>query len=384
MDPTKFVAPEVGTPTKGPGRWGFYAFVPAPLPRALPLDPETVLALSAADSSLGRLAGAGRLLPNPHILINLYITREAVASSRIEGTQASLSEVLQANAIGGHSSEGDVREVQNYVAALNKGLQLLGELPLCLRLIREVHAVLMEGIRGQERRPGEFRSTPNWIGSPTDTPENAVFVPPLPDDMASRLDDLEGFMNENVRLPVLIRCALLHYQFETIHPFLDGNGRTGRLLALFHLVHHGVLAQPLLYLSAYFETHRNEYYDHLQAVREQGKLQEWLHFFLTAVAVQAVDAIDRAERLADLSEKYRRELASTRGRAPEVIDLLMANPFITVRQVQTSLGVTQPGALNLLRRIEQRGWLQELGTVGRGGRAYWVARELLEVIADLS
>jgi Fic family protein len=384
MNPTKFVASEVGRVIKGPGRWGFHAFVPAPIPRVLSLESETVLALSAADTALGRLAGAGRLLPNPHLLVDPYVVREAVASSRIEGTQASLSEVLQATAIGTSTPGSDVREVQNYVAALNVGLRRLAELPLCLRLIREVHEVLMEGVRGQERGPGKFRSTPNWIGSPTDTPDNATFVPPLPDDMEDALDDLEHYLNDDVRLPVLIRCALVHYQFETIHPFLDGNGRLGRLLAVFYLVQQQVLPQPLLYLSAYFETHRGEYYDRLQAVRERGEIQEWLQFFLTAVAVQATDAIERAERLADLRERYRRDLAAVRSRAPEVMDLLMANPFITVRQVETSLGVTQPGALNLLRGIQGRGWLRDLGTIGRGGRAYWVAPEVLEVIADVS
>lgn len=342
------------------------------------------MALSDADSSLGRLAGAGRLLPNPHILVDPYIVREAVASSRIEGTQASLSEVMQANATGQSAPGSDVREVQNYIAALNSGLERLVHLPLCLRLIRDVHTILMEGVRGQERRPGEFRITANWIGSPTATPDDAVFVPPLPDDMFRALDDLEAFLNEEVRLPVLVRCALLHYQFETIHPFLDGNGRLGRLLAVFYLVQQGVLPQPLLYLSAYFEAHRGEYYDRLQEVRERGQIQQWLQFFLTAIAVQAADAIERAERLADVRERYRRGLVSSRSRAAEVVDLLMANPFITVRQVQTSLGVTQPGALNLLRGIEHRGWLTPLGTIGRGGRAYWVARDVLEVVADVS
>lgn len=384
MDPTRFVAPELGRAVKGPERWAFYHFAPEPLPRVLPLDGETVLALSGADTAIGRLAGAGRLLPNPHILVDPYVTREAVASSRIEGTQASLSEVLEANATGRSTPGSDVREVQNYIAALNTGLQLLTEMPLCLRLIRQVHAVLMDGVRGQERRPGEFRITPNWIGSPTDTPDNAVFVPPVPDEMVVLLDDLELFLNEDVRLPVLVRCALAHYQFETIHPFLDGNGRLGRLLAVFHLVERQVLPQPLLYLSAYFEAHRSDYYDRLQAVRERGKLQEWLQFFLTAVAVQATDAVERAERLADLRERYRHELASSRSRASEVVDLLIANPFITVRQVQDGLSVTQPGALNLLRGIEDRGWLRKLGTLGRGGRAYWVAPEVFAVIADAS
>jgi len=383
MDPTRFVAPEIGRAQKGPGRWGFYRFVPEPMPRELTFDPETILALSGADTALGRLAGAGRQLPNPHLLVNPYVTREAVASSRIEGTQASLSEVLEATATGRSTPGSDVQEVRNYIAAFNAGLEGLRRMPLCLRFIREVHGVLMEGVRGQERRPGEFRSTPNWIGSPTDTPENATFVPPLPDEMGPALDDLERFLNQNVRLPVLVRCALVHYQFETIHPFLDGNGRLGRLLAVFYLVQQDALPQSLLYLSSYFEAHRADYYDRLQAVRERGLLQEWLQFFLTAVAVQANDAIERAERLGDLREAYRRELASSRSRASEVVELLMANPFVTVRNVQTELGVTQPGALNLLRGIEKRGWLRDMGTIGRGGRTIWVAPEVLSVIADV-
>lgn len=373
----------MGLVLKSPGKWGFYRFVPEPIPRTLSFDSDTILALSAADTALGRLAGAGRLLPNPHLLANPYITREAVASSRIEGTQASLSEVLEASATGLSTPGSDVREVQNYIAAFNSGLEFLQAMPLCLRLIRDVHAVLMEDVRGQERSPGEFRSTPNWIGSPTDTPDNAAFVPPLPDEMSPLLNDLESFLNEDVRLPALVCCGLAHYQFETIHPFLDGNGRLGRLLAVFYLVQRDLLPKPLLYLSAYFEAHRGEYYDRLQAVREKGQLQEWLQFFLTAVADQAIDAVERAERLADLRETYRRDLASTRSRASEVVELLMANPFVTVRNVQTQLGITQPGALNLLRGLEQRGWLREMGVIGRGGRMVWVAPEILGVISDL-
>ena len=381
MDPTRFVAPDIGLALKGPGKWGLYRFVPQPIPRTLTLDPDTILALSAADTALGRLAGAGRLLPNPHLLVSPYVMREAVASSRIEGTQASLSEVLEATATGLSAPGSDVREVQNYIAAFNSGLELLRSMPLCLRLIRDVHAVLMEGVRGQERSPGEFRTTPNWMGSPTDTPDNAAFVPPLPEEMSPLLNDLESFLNEDVRLPALVRCALAHYQFETIHPFLDGNGRLGRLLAVFYLVQQDLLPEPLLYLSAYFETHRAEYYDRLQAVREKGQLQAWLQFFLTAVARQAADAVERAGRLADLRENYRRDLASTKSRASEVVELLMANPFVTVRNVQNDLDITQPGALNLLRAIERRGWLREIGSIGR--RMVWVAPEILSVIADL-
>jgi len=374
----------VGKAVKKPGRWTFYAFVPAQIPRRLPLDEESVLALSQADSALGRLAGAGRLLPNPHLLVNPYIVREAVASSEIEGTQTSVSEVLEANATGRSAPDSDVREVQNYIAALNVGLRRLTELPLCLRLIREVHAVLMQGVRGQERQPGEFRTSPNWIGSPNDTPESAVFVPPLPDEMNQSLDDLERFLNEDPRLPVLVRCALLHYQFETIHPFLDGNGRLGRLLAVFHLIQQRVLPQPLLYLSAYFDDHRSQYYNLLQGVREQGRMQEWLQFFLAAVAVQSADAVERAERLADLRERYRSELVGSRSHAAEIVDLIMDNPYITVARVREALNVTQPGALQLLRGIERRGWLRDRGTVGRGGRIVWVAHEVLSVIEDVN
>lgn len=384
MDPTKFVAPAIGRAIKGPGPYGFYYFVPKPIDRNIPLAPDTVLALSEADTALGRLAGAGRLLPNPHILVHPYMTREAVASSRIEGTQASLSEVFEAKATGSATPSRDVREVQNYIAAFTAGLRLLDAMPLCLRFMREVHAVLMEGVRGDERRPGEFRTTPNWIGSPTDNPDNATFVPPLPEAMGLALDDLERFLNEDVRLPLLVRCALAHYQFETIHPFLDGNGRLGRLLAVFYLVQQEALPQPLLYLSSYFEDHRGDYYDRLQAVRERGELQEWLQFFLTAVAAQATDAVDRAERLSDVRERYRRELATSRSRAAEVVELLVVNPFITVRNVQDGLGVTQPGALKLLRTVERQGWLQEIGTVGQGGRTVWVAPEVLSEVADVS
>ena len=364
------------------GRHGFDSFVPAPLPRLLTLEPQTVLSLSEADTALGRLAGAGRLLPNPHLLVEPYVAREAVASSRIEGTQASLAEVFQAAAAGEQSPEGtDVREVRNYISAMNRGLARLNELPLCLRLIREIHAVLMRGVRGRERQPGEFRQTPNWIGSPNDRPDTAIFVPPLPEYLDAALDDLESFMNEDdMMLPPLVRCALLHYQFETIHPFLDGNGRVGRLLIVFYLVQKGRLPIPLLYTSSYFEENRREYYDRLQAVRERGELQEWLQFFLTAIAVQATDAVARAERLADLREGYRRQLASSRSRAPEVIDLMLTNPIVTIKRVQQGLDITQPGAANLVRALEHRGWLQELDFRGPGGRRYWMASEIADVL----
>lgn len=358
----------------------FLAFRPAPLPRALELPIETVLALSEADAALGRLAGAGRKIHDPTAFIQPYVTREALASSRIEGTQASLSDVFKADAAG--LATGDVQEVWNYRAAMKEGLYQLPDLPLVGRVVREIHKTLMTGVRGEDKRPGEFRDRPVWIGSPTDRPDNAVFVPPLPNEMLSAWRDWEDFANTQQRLPKLIQCALMHYQFETIHPFLDGNGRLGRLLIVFFLVHRAALPAPLLYISAYLEQHRREYYERLQGVRERGEIQEWLQFFLTAVAVQAEDAVSRAEALHDLRETYRSQLSGSRSRAVELVDLLFTNPFITARRAAERLTMTNQGALKLIRQVEAHGWLRNVGTVGRGGRNYWLAEAIFDALSD--
>ena len=346
---------------------------------------ETVLALSNADAALGRLAGAARQLHDPAMFVRPYMTREALASSRIEGTQASLSDVFQADAgeEGDMPATHDVQEVWNYRAAMDAGLRELPDLPLVGRLVRDIHAVLLHGVRGEEKQPGSFRERPVWIGSPTDSPENAVFVPPFEAEMLDAWRDWEEFANSNPRLPTLVQCALLHYQFETIHPFLDGNGRVGRLLIVFFLIHRRTLPAPLLYISSYLEQHRREYYERLQGVRERGEIQEWLQFFFTAVAVQSEDAIARAERLHDLREQYRRALTGSRSRAVEVVDLLFVNPIVTVRGVASRLGITTQGAANLIRQLEARGWVGRLsGTVGRGGRHYWIADEVYAAVSD--
>lgn len=379
MDPTRFVAPQVGRVVRTPGRHGYHAFVPTAIDREPELRPRTVLLLSEADDALGRLAGAGRLLPNPHLLVDAYLTREALASSRIEGTQASLSEVFQA-AAGSARRSDDVEEVENYVQALSRGLTRLEVLPVCLRLIREVHALLLEGVRGRDRQPGEFRTTQNWIGAIGDRPDTAAFVPPPADRLDGLLADWERYANETPPVPVLVQCALLHYQFETIHPFLDGNGRLGRLLIVLFLVSRGRLPNPLLYVSRYFEDHRAEYYDRLQAVRERGELQEWLQFFLAAVADQARDAVGRAELLVDIRERAREKLRGSRSRAPEVVDLLLANPVLTVQRVQEGLGISNPGAMNLVRQLEGLDVIRHAGAAGRGGRYFWVAHEILAVL----
>ena len=359
---------------------GYYAFAPAPLPRSHDIPPETIMLLSEADAALGRLAGAGRLLPDPHLLVNAYITREAVASSRIEGTQASVTEVFDA-AVTGESRRVDIREVRNYIAALRHGLRRLDEgFPISLRLIREMHAILLENVRGHDKTPGEFRTTQNWISSPDNRPSTARFVPPTAAGMWPSLDDWEKYAHdEQPRLPLLIRCALLHYQFETIHPFLDGNGRIGRLFIILYLVHEGRLPKPLLYLSSYFDQRKEDYYDFLQNVRERGEVVEWLNFFLRGVALQAADAVDRAELLMDLREGYRDVLRGNRSRANEVVDVLFANPVLTVRHVQRVLGVSQPGATKLLRLLTERGILREVGQ-GPGVRHRWFADGVLDVL----
>lgn len=385
MEAANFTDPSFGELYRPVGA-DFPAFKPAPLPRALPLEAETVMALSSADAALGRLAGAGRHLHDPAMFLRPYITREALASSRIEGTQASLSEVLQADANQEPSPTANVnphvREVWNYRAAMETGLQRLPDLPLVRRVVCDIHGVLLQGARGEAKQPGSFRDRPVWIGSPTDSPENAVFVPPLEPELLAAWKDWEKFANSSVRLPVLVQCALLHYQFETIHPFLDGNGRVGRLLIVFFLIHRGVLPAPLLYISSYLEEYRREYYERLQAVRERAEIQEWLQFFLTAVSVQAEDAVVRAEQLHDLRESYRSQLAGSRSRAVEVVDLLFVNPFVTVRGVASALGVTPQGASNLVRQLEDRGWLEMVGQFGRGGRNNWVAPEVFNAVSD--
>jgi Fic family protein len=378
MDADRYMSREFGVPTTAGA--SFVYFEPNAMPRGLDLSLETVMALSAADNALGRLASAGRYLKDPSLFVRPYMTREAVASSRIEGTEASLSDVLQAEAVGESREDGDVREVQNYIAAFDHGLGLLDELPISQRLMSQLHAVLMRGVRGREKRPGELRNIPVYLGSPTDSAETAVFVPPQPPTLPSLLSDWEKFANEPPRLPVLIQCALLHYQFETIHPFMDGNGRIGRLMIVLYLREKGLLPAPLLYVSAYLEENRREYYDRLQAVRERGEINEWIQFFLTAVTVQSEDAVRRAETLFELRERYRGELAGTRSRASEVVDLLFENPFVTARLVAGRLGVTTQGALNLIRALESRQWLSELGTVGRGGRVYWFAPEVFNIL----
>ena len=384
MDAQRYVDKRFGEVRPVPGPHGYDQYVPGPVPRALDLDQTTVRSLSAADRALGRLAGAGRLLPNPHLLVQPYLAAEALASSQIEGTQASLSEVLEAAADDAVPSSVDVREVQNYIAAFELGRRLLDQLPFSLRLIRAVHERLLTGVRGEEKNPGEFRTSQNWIGPPGRGLAEATFVPPRHDpEMKDALADWERFLHErDGGLPVLIACGLIHYQFETIHPFLDGNGRVGRLAIILYLLDTRELTEPLLYLSPWFERSRQTYYDRLQGVRERGEMQAYLQYFLDGVAAQAQDAVARAERLTDLQQQYRTALTGDRSNAVYLVDLLFANPFVTTGRVIRELDISGPGALNLIRKVEGFGWLQQVRVSGRGGRITWVAGEIKRLLTE--
>ena len=370
-----------GSATREPGnKWAFWYFKPTPIPRDLTLAASTIKALSDADASLGKLQGLGTLIRDPELLLGPYLTQEAVASSRIEGTQASLSDVLKAEVSGSPTENEDIEEVERYIAATRQGYELVRTLPISQRLILDLHRTLLAGVRGQEKLPGELRRTPVWVGSPTDSPDTALYVPPLPDDLPELITDWEDFVNTPNQLPTLIRCGLMHYQFETIHPFLDGNGRIGRLLINLMLMEEGRLGTPLLYLSGYLERYRKEYYTRLQDVREQGKIQEWLQFFLTAVQRSAEDAVSRAERLVALRDQYMTEAAQSRSNLGAVAEMIFKNPFLTVMRVERSTGLTNQGARNLIKEAARRGWVEEIGALGRGGRMYWVAKDLFAII----
>jgi len=377
LNPTDFRDSRAGTIVQAAG--GYAAFVPAPLPPVIAYDPEMVLSLSRADSALSELSGIGRQIPNPHLLISPYLRREAVLSSRIEGTRASLSDVLLDEAEEARPMDADVREVRNYVEALEYGLDRLRTLPLSLRLVCELHERLMREVRGERATPGEFRRSQNWIGPAGSTPTTAPYVPPPPDRLMECLANWELFLHERSRMPDLVQCALMHEQFEAIHPFLDGNGRMGRLLITLFLVERGRLSQPLLYLSAYIEARREEYYESLQRVRTEGDWAGWLHFFLAGVEATAREAIRQAGRLMDLHDGLRRRLHQ-KPKAAALLDELFANPYISVSRAARLLKVSYPTARQAITWLQKEGLLEEV--TGRVWGKLYLARPILEAIDE--
>ena len=375
------------TRTSPAGRWvktleGYRAFHPNPLPPPIGWTPTLAVALANASTLVGRLAGEGRRLPNPHILIRPFVRREAVFSSRIEGTQSTLGELLAAEAGAAvERSPEDLREVGNYVVALEYGIERLKTLPLSLRLVRELHEKLMTGVRGQHATPGEFRRTQNWIGRPGDTLAQAAYVPPPPDSLGEHLSAWEKFLHDQM-LPPLIHAALAHYQFEAIHPFLDGNGRVGRLLITIELCERNILPAPFLYLSAFFDATRADYYGGLRGISEGGDWVGWLQYFLNGVARQAEDALSRAERTNTLLERWRHKLASDAHAkvAFQMVDLLGANPFITPRGAQQRLGLAYNTVMRAIGQLEKQGMVKEVSGAKRD-RVY-CAKKLLQIFEE--
>src|SRR5680860_16260 len=342
----------------------YRAFLPAPLPPEPPVElgEGLVRALSEAQIELGRLDGAVKTIPDPDFFISMYVRREAVLSSQIEGTQSTLEDLLEVELDSRRQgARSDVGEIVNYVQAMNHGLARLDDLPLSLRLIREIHAELLRDGRGAQKTPGEFRRSQNWIGPGGAGLGAATFVPPPPDEMKDALGDLERFLHTAER-PALVDIGLIHAQFETIHPFLDGNGRVGRLLITLLLIHRGVLRGPLLYLSLYLKQNRSEYYERLTAIRERGDWEGWLLFFLTGIAETAREATGKAESIFDLRERHRQEVI--KGRAgPKGLALLSGlyqQPLINVNRASSMVGVTYETANRLVGHFEDLGILREV------------------------
>lgn len=343
---------------------GCRAFVPTPLPPDVPLrwDEDLVRLLSDADLALGRLDGLARSLPNPDLFVAMYVRREAVLSSQIEGTQSSLDDLLAFEIDApGMAHLADVAETINYVKAMNTGLRLLEDLPLSGRLIRTIHEELLAGVRGQERHPGESRTTQNWIGPAGCTIETASFVPPSPDDLAEAFSRFEALLHDRT-LPPLVHAGLSHAQFEIIHPFLDGNGRVGRLLITLLLIERGVMARPLLYLSLFLKQNRAEYYDRLGAIRSKGDWEGWLRLFLIGVVATANDAAAAAASISDLRENHLR-LAAAKGfgrYGVPLLDLLAKQPLITAAYAVERLGASRTTIGALLDKATALGIVEEV------------------------
>ncbi|MHB1199702.1 MAG: Fic family protein [Polaromonas sp.] len=343
---------------------GYKAFIPEPLPPVpdIDYDGELRTALSNADRDIARLDAIAALLPNPDLFVAMYVRHEAVLSSQIEGTQSTLEDVLAFEADATHNEvPKDVEEVVNYVRAMNHGLKRLAEgFPLSLRLLREIHAELMHEVRGSEKSPGEFRRTQNWIGGAGSTLATAAFVPPPPHALMETLGALEKFLHEGKStVPLLIRCGLAHAQFETIHPFKDGNGRVGRLLITLMLCEEQALSRPLLYLSVFLKAHRAEYYDRLTAVRTQGHWEAWLKFFLRGMSLTARAATRTARDIVALRESHRSTIAKN-AKALKLLDHLYRQPLVSAKRVTAAVACSTPTALKLLDDFQSRGWLKEI------------------------
>lgn len=382
MKPNEFHNPKVGKAIRT--QTGYWTFIPAPLPPEIEWTTPLILALSDADRELSKLTTLAGNFPFPRLLTQPFMRREAVLSSRIEGTRASLVDLYnyESAQLSFLEPTDDVREVHNYVLALDYGLERLETLPVSLRLIREIHARLMEGVRGGHLTPGKFRKTQNWIGPAGSTIETATYVPPPMDEMQNALNELEKFIHADTEIPTLARAGMIHYQFEAIHPFLDGNGRVGRLIIMLLFHEWNILSQPLLNLSAYFERHRQEYYDHLLAVSQRGKWEEWLRFFLRGISLQAQDSVFRMTSLQGIRTKYEALVQADRNsvRMAAVVDFVFSRPILTIKQLESGLDMPYMAAKRYVEKLVDAGVLQE--TTGYARNRVFQANEIFDALGN--
>jgi Fic family protein len=351
------------------GAMAYKSFKPAPLPPIplVQLDSESLSSLIQANSKITLLEGLSSRIPNIDLFVSMYVRKEALLSSQIEGTQCTLDDIL--NPLIDQNVNLNVSDVINYIRATEYAIKRLDTLPLCNRLIRETHSVLMEGVRGQEKNPGEFRTSQNWIGGQGSTLKNARYIPPNPADMQEAMSDLEKYMNSESDLDPLIQAALIHYQFETIHPFLDGNGRVGRLLITLFLMEKGVLSTPSLYISYYLKMNRIEYYDRMSQVRKTGDYEQWIHFFLEAFAASASDAIETIDQLSALHTQSMASLKDLTKRqqtnVQKLFAFLEANPIIDIARTAQALNLSYNTVANAVSLLEKRGILKQTQKSGK-------------------
>lgn len=364
---------------------GYKAFIPSPLPPNPPikLDGSLHQLLSDADIALGRLDTMGYLLPNVDHIIAMYVRKEALLSSQIEGTQASLEDIFEYESHEPVKNIHDVQEVVNYIKALNHGLKRIEEFPMSIRLIKEIHHILLSNHPGKEKTPGEFKRSQNWIGPAGSTLKNASFIPPPPQEALEAMGQLELYLHKEGKLPVLIVCALIHYQFETIHPFLDGNGRLGRLLITFYLCWKRVMQKPLLYLSYYFKLHRQEYYDRLNLVRERGDYEQWISFFLNGVIWTAKSALDTIKEVLSIAEKHKKLLLQKKHSSPlaiALLDYLFVKPHLSVKEAAENFQISHQTAQTLINQFVDMKILKEITGRKRDRRySYW---EYLDCLSE--
>lgn len=365
------------------GELAYKSFIPNPLPPTpeLEMDSELLELLIETSRKLAELDGVAKRIPNMNLFVSMYVRKEALMSSQIEGTQATLEDVL--DPLLDANTNRDVADVVNYTKATEYAIERLKSLPLCNRLLRETHAVLMENVRGQEKNPGEFRTSQNWIGGQGSTIKNARYIPPCPEDMSTAISDLEKYINDDETYDVLIRAALIHYQFETIHPFLDGNGRIGRLLITLYLMEKGALSTPALYISYFLKKNRVEYYDRMTEVRTKGNYEQWIRFFLQAIKECAEDAVSTIDKLDTLHQKNTaviNGMGRTTKNALLLFNYLEANPIIDIKKTSQALGVSYNTVATQVKRFMDLGFLVQTDSSSRNRTFSY--KEYLDILRD--